>query len=74
MDVSRRKVNGLLGNLLLTFARVIVPEIPRYYNRLKEIEDEMIEEKAREEREVQREEIARVERQKYNRYNYGKGD
>ena len=74
MDVSRRKIKGLLGNLLLTFARMIEPEIPPRYNRLKEIEEEMIEEKARENREAYLEEIAKAERQKYNRYNYGKGD
>jgi hypothetical protein len=74
MDVSRRKIKGLLGNLLLTFARMIEPEIPPRYNRLKEIEEEMIEEKARENREAYFEEIAKAERQKYNRYNYGKGD
>ena len=74
MDVSRRKIKGLLGNLLLTFARMIEPEISPRYNRLKEIEEEMIEEKARENREAYLEEIAKAERQKYNRYNYGKGD
>ena len=74
MDVSRRKIKGLLGNLLLTFARMIEPEISPRYNRLKEIEEEMIEEKARENREAYLEEITKAERQKYNRYNYGKGD
>ena len=74
MDVSRRKIKALLGNLLLTFARMIEPEIPPRYNRLKEIEEEMIEEKARENREAYLEEITKAERQKYNRYNYGKGD
>ena len=53
---------------------MIEPEIPPRYSRLKEIEEEMIEEKARENREAYLEEITKAERQKYNRYNYGKGD
>ena len=74
MDVSRRKIKGLLTGLLSSFAKAIDPQIPTYYNRLKEIEEEMKEEKEREKREAYREETARIERQKFNRYNYGKGD
>ena len=73
MDISRRKVKGLLGGLISSFAKIVELEVPIYRNRLQEIEEEMKREKAREEYELQCEERARLQ-QKRNRYAYGKDD
>ena len=73
MDISRRKVKGLLGGLISSFAKIVELEVPIYRNRLQEIEEEMKRKKAKEEYELQCEERARLQ-QKYNRYAYGKDD
>jgi len=67
IDISQRKVKGLLSGLLQNFAKAVEMEVPIYRNRLQEIEEEMKEEKAKEECEMYYEEIAKIQQQKYNR-------